>query len=109
MQQDPLMEVRAALLTTTNTGGQLNSSYGGVEIQQKIDLMIADVINRGVDLRPLVTRKPLDQLNLHWNVRTDLGSTNKAAFYAEGTAGTPYPSTKRELHATALALRADYE
>jgi len=107
--QDPLMEVRTALTTTTNTLGQLNASYGAVEIQQKIDQMIADVINRDVDLKPLVKRKPLGQLTFHWNVRTDLGSTSKAAFYSDGGTGTPYPSTKAQLHAVSLAIRSDYE
>src|SRR3990167_11181685 len=111
MYQDPLMEVRAALLTSTNTGGTLQSGVA-VEVQHLIDQLIADVINRGVDLRPLVSRKPMSQLSWHWNVRTDLGTSSKLAFYAAGSSeaasGTPFGSTKRQLLATAVGLRADY-
>jgi hypothetical protein len=108
--QDPLMEVRTSLATTTNVTGALGSSnWGGNEIQKKIDQMIADSINRGVDLRPLVTRKPMDQLTFFWNIRSNLGSTSKAAFYSEGAAGTPYPSTKYGFYAMAKAIRSDYE
>lgn len=104
------MEVRTALTTTTNvTGGLGSATWGAVEIQKKIDQLIADVINRGVDLRPLVTRKPLGQLTYFWNVRTDLGSTDKAAFYADGAAGTPYPSTKKQLYSVSKSIRSDYE
>lgn len=106
--QDPLMEVRTALTTTTNTTGSLLSGYA-VEIQHKVDQLISDSINRGVDLKPLVTRKPMDQLSLHFNVRTDLGSTSKFAVYSDGAASTPYPSTKKLLTATAISYRADYE
>lgn len=108
--QDPLIEVRTALTSTTNvTGGLGSSNWGGVEIQKKVDTMIADTINRGVDLRPLVKRRPMDQLTYHWNIRSDLGSTSKAAFYSEGATGTPYPSTKYGCYAVALGIRSDYE
>ena len=61
---DPLLSVRAALTSTTNTtGGDARSGIGGVEIQKVIDRLITDDINRGVDLRPLITRKPMDQLS----------------------------------------------
>ena len=80
--QDPLMEVRTSLNTTTNvTGGLGSANWGGVEIQKKIDTLIADVINRNVDLRPLIKRKPTDQLTYFWNIRTDLGSTSKSALW----------------------------
>lgn len=105
---DPLMEVRTSLTTTTNSVGSLVSGKA-VEIQHKIDQMISDSINRGVDLKPLITRKPIDQLFYHWNVRTDLGSTSKAAVYSDGAASTPYPSTKKQLIATIISYRADYE
>ena len=107
---DPLIEVRAALNTTTNvTGGLGSSTWGAIEIQKKVDQLIADVINRGVDLTPLVARKPLDQLSYFWNVRRTLGSTSKAAFYADGAAATPFPSELTQLYAVSKALRADYE
>jgi len=107
---DPLMEVRTSLTTTTNvTGGLGSANWGGVEIQKKVEQLITDSINRGVDLTPLVTRKPMSQLTFFWNVRSDLGSTSKAAFYADGGSGTPYPSTKYQLYAVAKSLRADYE
>jgi len=108
--RDPLMEVRTALDTTVNvTGGLGSSNWGGVEIQKHVDEMIADTINRNVDLRPLITRKNMTQLTYFWNMRSNLGSTTKASFYADGAAATPYPSTKYQFYAMAKALRADYE
>lgn len=107
---DPLIQVRTALATGTNTGGvDSRSGVGGAEIQKLIDRMIVDNINRGRDLRPLVKRKPVDQTAYIWNVRTDLGSTSKAAVYSEGGSGTPYPSTKRQLVASVISWRSDYE
>lgn len=108
--QDVLMDVRTALTTTTNTAGLAESAiYGGVEIQRKVQQMIADTINRNVDLKPLVKRKPLDQLSFRWNIRSDLGSTTKFTVYADGEAKTPYPSTKYPMYAVAISYRADYE
>lgn len=106
---DPLLSVRAALNTTSNTtGGDSRSGVGPVEIQKMIDRVIVDDVNRDVDLRPLIPRKGYDQLAYIWNIRVDLGSTSKAAFYSDGGGGTPYPSTKVQYLATAKALRADY-
>jgi len=108
--KDPLMEVRTALDTTVNvTGGLGSANWGGVEIQKKVDEMIADTINRNVDLRPLIKRKNMKQLTYLWNIRANLGSTSKAAFYTDGGAGTPYPSTKYQFYAMAKGLRSDYE
>jgi hypothetical protein len=50
----------------------------------------------------------MDQVSYKWNIRTDLGSTDKASLYSDGGTGTPYPSTKIQLFAPAKALRADY-
>lgn len=109
MLGNPLLAVRAALSTTSNTGGaDSRSGVGGVEIQKMIDRIIVDDINRNVDLRPLVQRRAFDQLAYIWNIRVDLGSTSKAAFYSDGGGGTPYPSTKQQYVAPAKALRADY-
>jgi hypothetical protein len=104
-----LMEVRGALLTTSNNNLWGGTTAGGAEVNKLIDQLITDNINRDVDLRPIVDRKPMDQLAYIWNIRKDLGSTGKAAFYSEGATGTPYPSTKTQMYATALALRSDYE
>jgi hypothetical protein len=104
-----LIEVRGALLSTSNNNLWAGTTAGGAEINKLIDQMIVDTINRNVDLRPIISRKPMDQLAYIWNIRTDLGSTAKSAFYSEGATGTPYPSTKKQLYATALALRSDYE
>jgi len=109
MLQDPLMEIRTALLTSSNNDWSGGTTLGGAEINKKVDKIIADTINRGVDLRPLVARKPLDQYAYIWNLRINLGSTSKAAFYSEGAAGTPYPSQKVQLYASVKALRSDYE
>lgn len=107
---DPLISVRGALLTTSNTtGGDSRTGVGGNEIQKMIDRLIVDDVNSEVDFRPLVPRKVTDQKAYIWNVRTDLGSTSKAAFYGSGAAGTPYPSSKTQLVAQTYALRADYE
>ena len=107
MIQDPLMEVRTSLNTTTNTSGSLNAY--GVEIDHRLQQVIADVINRGVDFKPLVNRIRVGQLTSHWNLRINLGSTSKFSVMSDGGAGTPYPSTKILLSATAIAYRADYE
>jgi len=108
--EDPLSEVRAILTTATNATGGVASVGGGAEIQKQIDTMIADTINRGVDLRPLVTRKPINQLTYLWNIRADLQSTTAVTFQAtEGQGGVPYFSTKHQLYAQCKALRSDYE
>jgi len=107
---DSLAEVRTALTSTTNTtGGDARSGIGGVEIQKMIDRMIVDALNRGTDIRPRIRRRPMNQLAFIWNIRTNLGSTGKAAFYSDGATGTPYPSTKVQYFAPAKAYRADYE
>ena len=108
--EDPLMEVRAILTTTTNATGGLAGVGGGAEIQKHIDTMIADTINRGVDFSPLVVRKPINQLTYLWNLRSDLQSTTAVTFQAtEGQGGTPYFSTKYQLYAQCKSLRSDYE
>lgn len=109
MPTDPLMEVRTALTTTTNNDWSGGTTLGGTEINKRVERIITDNINRDVDLRPLVKRKPNDQLAYIWNIRTDLGSTGKAAFYSDGGAGTPYPSTKVPKYAVTLSYRGDYE
>jgi len=105
-----LMEVRTALATTTNNNAWAGTTGGGAEINKMIDKMIVDSINRGVDLRPLISRKPVDQLSYFWNLRTDLSSTTRVTVaYSQGGTGTPYPSTKRQLIATCINYRSDYE
>lgn len=108
MLGDPLLSVRAALNATTNTTGADARNIGGVEIQKVIDRLIIDDINRNVDLRPLIARKPLDQYAHVFNIRTDLGSSSKSAFYSDGGTGTPYGSTKIQYTAICKALRSDY-
>lgn len=104
-----LMEVRTALTSTTNNNMWAGTTGGGAEINKIIDSMIVDNINRDVDLRPLISRKPLNTLTYTWNLRTDIGSTSKFSVYSEGGYGTPYPSSKRQMYATAISYRADYE
>ncbi|MBI4451948.1 hypothetical protein HY637_00835, partial [Candidatus Woesearchaeota archaeon] len=108
---DPLKEIRSNLSTTTNNDWTAGTTGGGAELQKKIDAMVVDFINRDVDLTPLVARKPMPpgNVNFFWPVKTDLGSTGKAAFYSEGATGTPYPSTMVNLNATPKSLRSDYE
>ena len=111
MLGDPLMSVRAALLTTTNTtGGDARSGVGGNEIQKMIDRFIIDDVNTAVDFIPRVARKPIPAGNLifQWNLKYDLGSTSKAAFYTEGASGTPFGSRQIQLFAPAKGLRSDY-
>lgn len=103
------MSIRAALNSTTNTtGGDSRSGIGGNEIQKMIDRMIVDDVNRAVDLRPIISRKPMDQLTYIWDIRSDLGSTSKSAFYSDGGSGTQYGSTKVQFIAIAKSLRSDY-
>ncbi len=72
--------------------------------------MIADTINRGVDLKPLVTRKPVNQLSYFWNLRTALSSTvNVTIQGTEGQSGIPYSSTKIQLFGQCVSMRSDYE
>ena len=108
MINEPLLQVRAALLTSSNTVGVVASSQGGAEINKRIDSMMIDAVNRSVDLRPMVTRKPLDQLSYIWNLTTDF-ENSRVAFYSEGAAGTPQPSKRTQLFAVAKAIRSDYE
>ncbi len=105
---DPLMEVRTALATSTNTTGVLGSTAGGAEIQKVIDENIVDSFNRDTDFARMVKRKPLDQLAYIWDLRVDQG-LSKAAFYTEGAAGTPDPAQTVQLNAIAKSLRSDYE
>ena len=108
--QDTLMDIRASLATGTNVTGGVAGVGGGAEIQKKIDTMIVDTINRGVDLRPLVSRKPTNQLTYFWVLRKDLQSTNSVVFQStEGASGTPYYSTKYQCYAQCKSLRSDYE
>lgn len=108
--QDLLMDVRTSLTTTTNvTGGLGSATWGAVEIQKKVDQLIHETINRGVDLKPLLNRMPVDQLTKFFNIRSDLGSTSKFSVYSDGGTGTPYPSTKYQFYATCISYRADYE
>lgn len=105
----PLMEVRAALTTTSHTtGGDQRSGIGGVEIQKLIDRMIIDTFNRSVDLTPMLKRKNINQLAYIWNLRKNLGSTDKATIYGDGGTGTPYPSVKEQCFAAAKSIRSDY-
>jgi len=107
---DSLAEVRTALSTSTNTtGGDTRTALGGNEIQKMIERKIVDALNRGTDFRRFVRRVQHDQLGYIWNLRIDLGSTSKAAFYSEGASGTPYPSQKVQLYAACKSYRADYE
>ena len=70
-----------------------------------------DTINRDVDLRPLIKRKPMGgQLTYFWNIRSDLGSTSKFEVYSEGGTHTSFAgSTKYQNFAVAISYRADYE
>ncbi len=107
---DPLAEVRTALTSTTNaTGGDTRTTLGGNEIQKLIDRVIVDALNRKVGFRNYLRRTPTDQLGAIHNLRTDLGSTGKAAFYSDGAGGTPYPSTKVQLYFPVKSYRSDYE
>ncbi|MCK9370458.1 hypothetical protein M0R04_11160 [Candidatus Dojkabacteria bacterium] len=107
---DPLAEVRTALTTTTNAvGGDTRTTLGGNEIQKMIDRVIVDTLNRSTGFRQFLKRTPTDQLGAIHNLRTDLGSTGKAAFYSDGAGGTPYPSTKVQIYFPVKSYRSDYE
>ena len=102
------MEVRGALLSTSNNNWAAGTTMGGAEVDHMVDRMIEDALNRGVDLLPLLNKRSVDQLGPIWTVRTDLGSTNKSAFYSEGGTGTDYPSSKVQLYEPAKQFRSDY-
>lgn len=110
MSSDPFTEVRGALLTTSNTGGV--SPIDAVEIDAIIDKTIQDVMYKTNKVRAMIPRKTMNgQLSYIWNVRVDWTTTTaKTAFQSsEGGTGTPYPSQKVQLYATALSLRSDWE
>jgi len=50
----------------------------------------------------------VSQLSFIWNIKTNLGSTSKFSFYADGGTGTPYESTKVQYFAVAKSYRSDY-
>jgi len=102
-----LMEVRTALTTVANNDYAAATTAGGAEINKIIEKMIFDTMNRNVDLRPLLSRKPLTQYGYIFNIRKALGA--KADFYNEGASGTPEISTKTQLIAVSFAIRSDYE
>jgi hypothetical protein len=104
-----LMEVRAGLLTTSNNDWSGGTTLGGAEINKVVDSMIEDALNRDVDFWPLIEKESVSQLAKIWNVRINLGSTNKSRFYSEGGAGTAFLSQKVQLYESAKALRSDYE
>jgi len=107
--ENDLMEVRAGLLTTSNNNFAGGTTAGGAEINKVIDRMIEDALNREVDLWPLLEKENIGQLAKIWNVRRNLGSSDKSRFYSEGAGGTAFESQKRQLFESAKAVRSDYE
>jgi hypothetical protein len=108
------MEVRGALLTSSNTTGVLGSNAGGAEIQKRIEEMPVQAFNSKTDLAPLLRRVNINQLSFIWNLTTEdsagSGVTNTSfSFHSEGGTNTPNPSTKTQLYGVAKGYRADYD
>jgi len=114
MSSQALMEVRGALLTSSNTTGVLGSAAGGAEVQKRIEEMPVQAFNSKTDLAPLLRRVNISQLAFIWNLTTEnsagSGVTNTSfTFYSQGAANTPNPSTKTQLYAVAKGYRVDYD
>jgi len=110
----PLMEVRAALGTTTNTSTGVGTiSAQGVEIQKMIDEMTVKAYNDSVDFTKLLQRKSINQLSYIWNLvveeSANSGFGNSSfAFYTEAAGGAEYTSAKVQLAALCKGYRTDY-
>src|SRR3990167_6588020 len=107
MSNDRLDQLRTMLTFTTNTaGGDTRTNIGGNEIQKKIESVFGEVVNRSTNLLPLMTVKnqPMGGAVV-WNIRTNLGSTSKVAYYADGAASTPYPDTVAQQFAPFSRIR----
>ena len=106
-----LMELRAALGTTTNTTGVLGSAAGGAAVQKEIQAVAVEAFNSKTDIAKLLRRRNINQLAYIWNLVTatsDLANTS-FAFYTEGEGGTPAVPVKVQLYAIAKGYRTDYE
>jgi len=108
-----LMNVRAALSTTTNTTGVLGSGAGGAEIQKLIHDLSMPAFNKAVDLSPQLRRVTIDQLSYIWNIKTESAvgsgfSNDSFQFYGDGGTGTAAATTKIQYFALAKAYRTDY-
>lgn len=115
MISNNLMEVRAALNTTSNTTGVLGSSAGGAEIQKIIQDLSHQAFNSSQEFAPMVRRVNIMDGNLAyiWNLSTESAtgsgySNSSFAFYSDGGTGTAQASTKIQLYALAKAYRTDY-
>jgi hypothetical protein len=108
------MEVRAALTTTTSDDWSAGTTYGGAEIQKKVEEMPIEAFNKMTDLAKLLPRKNINQLAYFWNLveETVAGSgvaNSSFLFYAEGASGTPAATSKVQLAALTKSYRTDYE
>lgn len=111
MPSNAFLQVRTALDSTTETtGGDQRTGIGAVFIQKEIDRVVRETINKDVDFRPLVQRKPMRQLAYIWNLETGLNDgTSKTIVYSDGGTGVPRPNQYLQLFAPAISYRSDYE
>jgi hypothetical protein len=109
-----MMEVRAALSTTTSNNFAGGTIAGGAEIQKRIQELPILAFNRETDLAKMLARKSISQLSYIWNITKETSSGSGAAnssfqFYSEGGSAVPAASGKHQLYATAKGYRTDYE
>lgn len=107
------MEVRAALSTTTSNDWSAGTTYGGAEIQKKVEEMPIAAYNSQTDLAKLLARKNINQLAYIWNLIAEssvgTGVTNGSfKFFNDGGTGVPSASAKIQLAAIAKSWRTDY-
>jgi len=108
-----LMEVRAGLTTTTSNDFTASTTYGGAEIQKRIQELPIDAFNKVTDLAKLLRRKNINQLGYFWNLTLESAagsgmSNSSFGFYGEGTTGTTAATSKRALYVLAKSYRTDY-
>lgn len=106
-----LASLRSALNATSNTGG-IEPVYGAVEIEAKINKMIADESPKFSELRNMIPRVALAGTSTEvWNVRiSDNSSTKWGYSTSEGgtNTNTPAQGSKIQLYAATKTVRTDW-
>jgi len=107
-----LASLRSALNATSNVGG-VEPVYGAVEIEAKMNKIIADASPKFSELRNMIPRVALKGTSTEiWNVRTsDNTSTSWGYSTSEGgsNTNTPAQGAKKQLFAAVKSVRTDWE
>jgi len=110
MEQE-LKALRSALNATSNVGG-IEPVYGAVEIEAKINKMIADESPKFSELRNMIPRVALPGTSTEvWNIRTtDNSSTSWGYSTSEGgsNTNTPAQGATVQLYAATKSVRTDW-